>query len=52
MTGGGRTQGVGNLLQAIVASNAIVWVVYVGPFVVNDEEGGGDTHGVPATDHG
>ena len=52
MTGGGGTQGVGNFLQGSGAGDSIVWVVDVGPFGVNGKEGIGDTHGVPATDHG
>ena len=49
--GGGRTQGVGKFLQGGNAGDCIVWVRYVGPLGVNDEEGRRDTHGVPADDH-
>ena len=48
----GRTQGVNNFLQSCGGGNSIVWVGDVCYFGVNDEYGRGDTHGVPATDHG
>ena len=51
-TGGGRTQGVVKFLQGGGAVNSIVWVGDVGTFGGNGEEVRGDTHGVPATDHG
>ena len=52
MTGGGRTQDVGNFLQGGGADDSIVWVVDVGHFGDNGEEGRGGTHRVPATGHG
>ena len=48
----GRTQGVRNFLQGGSAGDFIVWVGEMVPFGVNGEEGRGDTHGVPASDHG
>ena len=51
-TGGVRFQGVGRFLQGGGAGDSILLVVYVGPFGINGKEGIGDTHGVPATDHG
>ena len=52
MTGWGRTQGARKFLQGGSTGDSIVWIRDVGLFVVNGEEGRGDTHGVPATDHG
>ena len=52
LTGGGRTQGIVKFLQGGGAGYSIVWVGDVGTFGVNVEEGRGDTHRVPATDHG
>ena len=52
LTGGGRTQGVGNFLQVGGAGDSIVQVIDVGPFGVNGEEVRRDTHVVPATGHG
>ena len=49
---GGRTQGVGNFLQGGAAGDSTVWIGDVVPLSGNGEEGGRDTHGVPATDHG
>ena len=51
MTGGVITQGVGNFLHGGGAGNSVVWFGDMGPFGVNGEDGRGDTHGVPATDH-
>ena len=51
-TGGGITQGVGKFIQGGGAGDSIVWVGDVGHFGVNEKEGKGDTHRVPATDHG
>ena len=44
LTGGGRSQGVGNFLQGGGAGNSTVWVGDVVPFDSNGEEGGRDTH--------
>ena len=52
LTGGGRSQSVGKLLHGCGAGNSIVWVGDVGHFGANGEEVRGDTHGIPATDHG
>ena len=52
LTGGGITQGVGKFLQGGGAGDSIIWVRDVGLFGVNGEDGRGDTHRVPATDHG
>ena len=52
LTGGDRTQGVGNFLQGSGAGNSIVWVGDVCPFGINGKEGRGDTKKVSATDHG
>ena len=52
LMGGSRTQGVGSFLQDGGAGDYIVWVGDVGPFGVDGKDGRGDTHGVPATDHG
>ena len=52
LTGGGRIQGVDKFIQGGGAGDYIVWVRDVGHFGVNDEEGRGETHRVPATDHG
>ena len=51
LTGGGRTQGVGNFLQGGGAGNSIIWVGDMGNFRVNGKEGSRDTHRVPAADH-
>ena len=51
-TGGGIYQGVGKFLQVGGAGDYIIWVADVVPFGVNYEEDIGDTHRVPATDHG
>ena len=50
-TGEGRTKGFGDFLQGGGAGYSIVWVGDMGSFGVNGEEGRGNTHGVPATDH-
>ena len=52
LTGGGRSQVVGKFLHGGGAGNSIVWVRNVSPFGVNGNEDIGDTHGVPANDHG
>ena len=51
LTGWGRTQVARKFLQGGSTGDSIVWIRDVGLFVVNGEEGRGDTHGVPATDH-
>ena len=52
LTGGGRTKGIGNFIQGGGAGDYIVWVGEMGPFGGKVKEGRGDTHWVPATDHG
>ena len=44
--------GVDKFLQDGGAGNSIVWVGNVVPFGVNGKYDRGDTHGVPANDHG
>ena len=51
-TGGGRSQGVGKFLQGGGADDSSAWVRNVGPFDVNGKGDRGDTHGVPAINHG
>ena len=51
-TGGGISQGVGKFLLGGGAGDSIVWVENVGPLGVNVTGVIGDTHGVPAGDHG
>ena len=49
--GRGKNPRFGKFIQGRGAGNYIVWVGDVGPFGVNVEEGRGETHRVPATDH-
>ena len=49
---GGRTQGLGNFIQGGGAGDSTVWVVDVGTFGGNGEEGGRGTHWVSLSDHG
>ena len=52
LTRGERTQCVVNFLQGSGAGYYTVWVVDMGPFDDNGEEGGRDTHWVPFSYHG
>ena len=52
LTRGERTQCVVNFLQGSGAGYYTVWVIDMGPFDDNGEEGGRDTHWVPFSYHG
>ena len=52
LTGGGISQGIGKFLQGSGAGDSILWVINVVPLGFNGKEDRGDTHRVPANDHG
>ena len=52
LTGRGRPQGGGNVLQSGGSSNITVWLGDVGPYGGNGEEGRRVTHRLPQIDHG